>query len=252
MWAAVQTLNQLIATQLDSTELNSTEKLRIKSKQNLSVSLSPEVWQKCFVDARSRPISSTSCRSVIASDLRSPIHWTNSSSVGGGDGVRGRAGPSLKLIGRSGVTAVRSHTLRNQCSCRLFHMFVFISRVRRRLVHKADWLPCCYQFKRLVSFIFLKDHTCVFVHVLAHLLSSSTLPTSRFSYFKNSTCIVFFMETALMWQVIGFQQRVIWWVITVNILLLYFARLYTMQVDFYRTENANGFSVRNENNTQFA
>lgn len=34
-----------------------TENRRIKSKQNLSVSLSPEVWQKCFVAAISWPTS---------------------------------------------------------------------------------------------------------------------------------------------------------------------------------------------------
>ncbi len=64
----------------NTTGLNWTElywKSRRKSKQNLSVSLSPEVWQKCFVAALSWPTSFTSCRSVIASDLDPPIHWTD-------------------------------------------------------------------------------------------------------------------------------------------------------------------------------
>lgn len=64
----------------NTTGLNWTKldwKSRIKSKQNLCVSLSPEVWQKCFVAARSWSTSFTSCRSVIATDIDLSVHWTD-------------------------------------------------------------------------------------------------------------------------------------------------------------------------------
>lgn len=95
-WPAVQTQNQLIATQLDSTELNSTEKSRIKSKQNLSVSLSPEVWQKCFdwCEKLANQLHFLSLCYCLGPPLTNPLNWQQLCSEG--KGVEGGSRSFLK------------------------------------------------------------------------------------------------------------------------------------------------------------
>lgn len=182
----------------NTTGLNWTElywESRRKSKQNLSVSLSPEVWQKCFVAAISWPTSFASCRSVIASDVDPPTEPTN-----GGAALRG-SGPSLQPIGRSDATAFNPKLWEKiQFSCRLLWTFVFVSPVWCRHVDTADWLPCDHQFNHVIIFITLKDHTCVcFLHVLADLLQNRLKIFWTTSSRLESIHICFLIKSLRIW-----------------------------------------------------
>ena len=129
VWSAVQTQNQSIATQLDSTELNSTE-----NREERVNKTSPCLWALRFGKSASllrcvdQPASPPDARLLPRTPTRRSSEPTN-----------GRAAlrwprPSVKPIGRSDATAVKIFPVDS-------FVFVFVSLVWCHPVNTADWLP---------------------------------------------------------------------------------------------------------------